>query len=167
VEIGTARGGTLFMLTRVAADDALLLGIDYAEPDANNFGGYADNRRRGHLYRGFPKGDRQRVEFLFANSHERATVDRLEAVLGGRPVDVLFIDGDHTYDGVRSDFEMYAPLVRSGGIIGFHDIVPGAAENVGGVPDFWREIKDASATEFVADWQQGGWGIGVLRRASQ
>jgi len=45
--------------------------------------------------------------------------------------DFLFIDGDHTYEGVEGDFEMYSPLVRRGGIIAFHDIVPGPPENVG------------------------------------
>lgn len=36
-------------------------------------------------------------------------------------IDFLFIDGDHSYDGVKKDFEMYSPLVRKGGIIAFHD----------------------------------------------
>jgi hypothetical protein len=30
-------------------------------------------------------------------------------------VDFLFIDGDHTYEGVKKDFEMYSPLVRREG----------------------------------------------------
>ena len=75
----------------------------------------------------------------------------------------MFIDGDHSYDGVRSDYEMYAPLVRNGGLVAFHDIVEGRPEWVGGVPQLWREIKNDSATEFVKDHGQGGYGIGVLR----
>jgi predicted O-methyltransferase YrrM len=39
-------------------------------------------------------------------------------------VDFLFIDADHSYEGVKKDFEMYSPLVRKGGIIAFHDIIP-------------------------------------------
>lgn|GEM_PF-2937274 len=35
--------------------------------------------------------------------------------------DVLLIDGDHSYEGVRKDYELYAPLVREGGIILFDD----------------------------------------------
>ncbi|CAN2046944.1 hypothetical protein GMMP1_370018 [Candidatus Magnetomoraceae bacterium gMMP-1] len=38
-------------------------------------------------------------------------------------VDFLFIDGDHTYWGVRSDYFTYAPLVRPGGIVALHDAV--------------------------------------------
>jgi len=55
-------------------------------------------------------------------------------------LDFLFIGGDHTYEGVRMDFEMYSPLVRSCGIVVFHDIVPGP-ENVGGAPRFWGYFK--------------------------
>jgi predicted O-methyltransferase YrrM len=39
-------------------------------------------------------------------------------------LDFLFIDGDHTYEGVKQDFEMYTPLVRKGGLVAMHDIVP-------------------------------------------
>jgi len=50
--------------------------------------------------------------------------------LNGEPLDFLFIDGDHTYEGVKRDFEMYSPLVRNGGIIAFHDIVKHPPETV-------------------------------------
>jgi hypothetical protein len=58
---------------------------------------------------------------------------------------------------------MYSPLVRSGGLVAFHDIVPGPAEAVGGVPSFWQTVRGAESIEFVEDWKQGGYGIGVLR----
>jgi len=61
---------------------------------------------------------------------------------------------------------MYSPLVRKGGIIAFHDIVPGPQENVGGVPKFWKELKKKLGTikvmEIVKDWNQGGYGIGLV-----
>jgi len=37
-------------------------------------------------------------------------------------VDVLFIDGDHSYAGIIADWLLYAPLVRPGGIVAFHDM---------------------------------------------
>ena len=37
--------------------------------------------------------------------------------------DFLFIDGDHTVEGVTKDFLLYRPLVRKGGVIAFHDIL--------------------------------------------
>ena len=65
--------------------------------------------------------------------------------------------------GVSADFRDYAPLVRPGGLIAFHDIVDGPEENVGGVPRFWREIKGRYRhEELVKSWKQGGYGIGVI-----
>ena len=87
----------------------------------------------------------------------------VKGILNGKELDFLFIDGDHTYEGVRKDFEMYGKLVVKGGVIAFHDIVPGPPESVGGVPKFWNEIKHSfNYVEFVKDWKQGGYGIGVI-----
>ncbi|MFI5208750.1 MAG: class I SAM-dependent methyltransferase, partial [Gemmatimonadales bacterium] len=89
-------------------------------------------------------------------------------------LDFLFVDGDHTWNAVSADFRDYAPLVHAGGIVAFHDIVadhrtrfgrdtPSAA---GDVWRFWAEIKrryGAAATDLIADPEQDGAGIGVLR----
>ena len=37
-------------------------------------------------------------------------------------IDTLFIDADHSYRGILSDWLIYAPLVKSGGIVAFHDL---------------------------------------------
>jgi predicted O-methyltransferase YrrM len=39
-------------------------------------------------------------------------------------IDLLFIDGDHSYKGVTNDFNLYFPLVNSGGYIIFDDYLP-------------------------------------------
>ena len=39
----------------------------------------------------------------------------------GRPIRFLLIDADHSYDGVRADFESWSPKVAPGGLIVFHD----------------------------------------------
>ena len=62
----------------------------------------------------------QRLDLIRDDSHDRRTFDQVKARLGGQMLDFVFIDGDHTYDGVRRDFELYEPLVRPGGIIAFH-----------------------------------------------
>jgi hypothetical protein len=38
-----------------------------------------------------------------------------------RPVALLWIDGDHTYEAVKRDFEMWEPFVVQDGLIGLHD----------------------------------------------
>lgn len=37
------------------------------------------------------------------------------------PFDFIFIDGDHTYEGVKADWENYHDMVKPGGAVGFHD----------------------------------------------
>lgn len=39
----------------------------------------------------------------------------------GGPVDLIFIDGDHSYEGCRGDIEVWAPHVRRGGLVVLHD----------------------------------------------
>jgi len=36
-------------------------------------------------------------------------------------IDILFVDGDHTYDGVKKDFELYSTILSKNGIIIIHD----------------------------------------------
>jgi predicted O-methyltransferase YrrM len=160
LEVGTAGGGTFFLFTRVATADARLISADL--PSGLFGGGYPLWRMR--LIQSFGRPG-QRVDLIRADSHAPETLDRIKKLLQGVPLDFLFIDGDHRYEGVKEDFETYSPLVRKGGWIGFHDIVPGPAHEVGGVPTFWQEIKKSYAVqEFVEDWKQNGYGIGLLRK---
>lgn len=53
------------------------------------------------------------------------------------PLDILYIDGDHSYEGVKADYELHAPKVRPGGLIFFHDPVSWWQ----GVGRFLRERK--------------------------
>ena len=159
LEIGTAHGGTLFCFTRAAAADALLVTVDL--PAGRFGGGY--HPARGALYRRFAH-ERQRVRPLLGDSHDPQTLERVRRELGARPVDFLFVDGDHEYEGVRADYELYAPLVRPGGLIALHDIVDGNPELVGGVPVFWRELASRhEVTELVESWDQEAYGIGLIR----
>jgi predicted O-methyltransferase YrrM len=160
LEIGTAGGGTFFLFARVAADNARLISADL--PGAMFGGGYP--RWRGKLIQSFARLG-QEVSLLRVDSHQPETLERIQGLLRGNPLDFLFIDGDHRYEGVKADFETYSPLVRKGGWIGFHDIVPGPAHEAGGVAVFWQELKKRHAVqEFVQDWKQSGYGIGLLRK---
>jgi predicted O-methyltransferase YrrM len=157
LEIGTARGGTLIFLCRLADPRATIISIDLPS------GGEAGYRRIQRSLCKFLVQRRQRVHLWVGDSHRSDTQEKIEAALGGQKLNCLFIDGDHTYDGAKRDFETYAGMVCKGGIVAFHDIVDGTPELVGGVPRLWRETKDRYRhAEFVADPRQGGFGIGVL-----
>ena len=120
LEIGTKFGGSLYLLARAAPADALLVSIDIPH-------GY--HVSLGLLYRSFAHGG-QRIRLVRADSHDPATLRRVERVLRGRRVDFLHVDGDHAPAGVRADYALYGPLVRRGGLIAFHDLVlPGVARS--------------------------------------
>ncbi|WP_286049656.1 class I SAM-dependent methyltransferase [Rheinheimera sp. KL1] len=57
-------------------------------------------------------------------SDSKRAASNFDSWLGHDEIDLLFIDGDHSIDGCRADFELYAPRVAVGGYIIFHDIFP-------------------------------------------
>lgn len=42
-----------------------------------------------------------------------------------RSIEFLWIDGDHSYQGAKADFDLYSPFMAEGGIIAFHDSTQG------------------------------------------
>ncbi|MCS6956178.1 MAG: class I SAM-dependent methyltransferase, partial [Candidatus Calescibacterium sp.] len=70
--------------------------------------------------------------------------------------------GDHSYEGIKQDFEWYAPLVRSGGIIAFHDIKPSLPDNWIQVGRFWEDIKGKYTYKEIISNEASWGGIGVL-----
>lgn len=170
LEIGTARGGTLYALSQVAAVNAHLISIDL--PGGENCGGQMIHERM--LFSHFTKRE-QKLDFIPANSQLPETVECLRSLLNGNSLDLLFIDGDHSLDGVTADFKNYLPFVRSGGLIAFHDIClfPEEWGPEAGTGPFWRAIKsDFASIEFVdlqgtsklskPDDINWAWGIGVI-----
>jgi len=158
LEIGTGRGGSFFLFTRVAASDATLITIDL--PFGALGGGCSELKMPYYESFALPG---QKIYLPRMDSHKETALHAINRILDGHELDFLFIDGDHTYQGVKKDFEMYGKLVRKGGIIAFHDIVPGPPENVGGVPRFWNEVKyNFNYAELIKDWKQSGCGIGVI-----
>ncbi|HRK62818.1 MAG TPA: class I SAM-dependent methyltransferase, partial [Terricaulis sp.] len=74
---------------------------------------------------GVPESEVQVVQHLSQSPEALAAVE-------GKRFDVLIIDGDHSYEGARRDYENYAPLLREGGFVIFDDY---------GV-DIWQGVTD-------------------------
>jgi predicted O-methyltransferase YrrM len=155
LEIGTARGGTLFTFSRLAETDATIISIDLPGGDFGD--GYPQWKES--IYKKFASRT-QNIHLLRADSHSDETVAALEKILMGREIDFLFIDGDHTYEGVAKDYANYAPLVRNGGVIGFHDIR--SPDPSYGVPRLWNELKQKIPHEEFLEPGGINMGIGVL-----
>src|SRR5439155_18420074 len=97
----------------------------------------------------------QEVTLVRRDSHDVGTFSLTRKVLNNRQIDFLFIDGDHSYQGVKSDFSTYSPLVAEGGMIALHDIVPCLHFHVDDVTRFWTELRDRyKSRAIVKDWNQ-------------
>lgn len=159
LEIGTASGGTLFLSALLADPHALIVSIDLQHGMYG--GGYPD--WKVPLYKSFGRHDQQ-IALIQGDSHSAGTSDRLKRILDGRTIDYLFIDGDHTYEGVKQDFEMYGQLLSDEALVVFHDIVSDKSE----APDhfvsaYWNDIKGGYPhREFIQDPGQSKLGLGVL-----
>ena len=162
-EIGLKHGGNSFMFLRKLTKARLYLGMDLVLQNVSKLRFY---HRQG-----------QEIHTLEGNSQLPAVVSKAERILAGRKFDFLFIDGDHEYPGVLEDLIQWYPLVRPGGLIAFHDIVPDEEAKTGvrpansliwggGVHLLWARLKPHFRhAEFVNDWNQGGFGIGVLHKS--
>ncbi len=72
--------------------------------------------------------------------------------------DFIFIDGDHSYEGVKKDFEMYKNLLSPRGVIGFHDIDPDhifADSYAGQVYKFWQDLEEGTKMNLVCKKSSG------------
>lgn len=97
---------------------------------------------------------------ILGNSHDRKLMEW--ALLRG-PYDAVFIDGDHSYSGVKSDWENYRGLAKK--VVVFHDIIATSPKNPErlAVHKLWREIKDEFRTlEIIEPDSSRKMGIGVV-----
>ncbi len=160
LEIGTARGGSLYLWTQAASQDATIVSIDLPEGE---FGG-AYRECRTPFYKSFA-GPGQNLHLIRADSHAPSTCEQLRDILAGERLDFAFIDGDHRYDGVRADFEQYGPLVRPGGVIAFHDVLPRSDLPEIEVHRLWDELQSRYDGQALIGPDGSGrkLGIGVIR----
>lgn len=160
LEVGTARGGTLYLWAQAATDDATLVSVDL--PGGDFGGAYADCR--SELYHAFAH-DNQSMHLLLADSHLHETQQRVADCFDGQGIDFAFIDGDHTYEGVKADFHDYGKMVRPGGIIAFHDILYRKDQPTIRVDKLWDELTRQYDCEALIGPEGSGKkiGIGVLR----
>jgi cephalosporin hydroxylase len=105
VEIGIKEGGNLKILSTLLDSTGIAIGID----------------KRREIPWGMDDTECE-IHHIIGYSETKEVRDSLISTLNGRKIDLLFIDGDHSYEGMLRDFYSYGPLVRTGGIIAVHDI---------------------------------------------
>jgi len=110
IEIGTYDKGNLAYTSTLLAPDAHIIDVDIvAYPEATQ-----------HLQQILQPS--QRLTTIVGNSISPETVAKVRAALGSELADAIFIDGDHRADALMADYSLYAPLVKPGGYVLFHDV---------------------------------------------
>jgi hypothetical protein len=112
-EIGTHFGGTYFLLSHIATGKKI--SIDYCSGTFGGIGWLNSKERNKDL-------DIKDSFFIEGSSQSYETIKSLKDILNGELLDLLFIDGDHTYKGVKNDYHFYKQFVKDDGYIVFHDI---------------------------------------------
>lgn len=128
VEIGSQFGGSLFLYAGACVPGATIISID-----AGQMLGILNNVVRILSSQGYD------MSTVIALSNQDKAIRGVDAILAGRKIDVLLIDGCHKDPVVTSDWDMYSPLVRPGGLVMFHDIL----EPCDAVKDVWGRIKES------------------------
>jgi predicted O-methyltransferase YrrM len=146
LEIGAASGGTCRFLSNMVGFGEVYL-IDDGQ----------------HAHAGYQAENLQHVPRLHrfvGNSHSAAAADFLRTHLNG-PLDVVFIDGDHSYRGAWQDAQLARRFSRPGTLWAFHDTVA-----CRGVEFTWlrcvREKLIRPLGEYVGTEAQCGIGLGEV-----
>lgn len=155
LEIGVRHGGTSALWHGLST--GVVVGVDWTGQDSL---GQETWKRAEELESIYP-----RFRSVIGDSHSIITKSNVQHELDGRLFDFIFLDGDHSYQGVSKDFDMYFDLLSSGGCIAFHDIVDTETTRgaVQGVSKFWSGLK----SQYLGKWKefstQSEWGgIGVI-----
>lgn len=151
VELGTYWGTSFFTVCQAVKDAQLMtrcVAVDCWEGDSQT-GPYG-----GNVYETVCKIRQD----LFASintelirSYFKDAVDKI----ADASIDLLHIDGLHTYEAVKEDYETWYPKLADNGIILFHDIADSCEY---GSVKFWHELAE-SLPSFSF---QHSWGLGVL-----
>ena len=128
VEIGSWKGKSTFCLA-AALKDGKIIAIDPFNADA----GHDEGSKEEYLQK---KGPEDLLLTFRKNMESRGVMDRIVIKQGFSSefqketgaIDFLFIDGDHSIEGCKEDFDMYAPKLKPGGYIAFHDYYPDRPE---------------------------------------
>lgn len=157
VEIGTCKGGNFVLCGNVlTVANKNVSGIAIDLPNQDKWGGYPVNPA-DEIKKFNPKF---KYEVIIGNSHHPGTVTQFKSLLKDKKLDLLFIDGDHSYVGCKKDFELYTPFVNKGGLIVLHDVKNYPHWKHVEVWKFWREMsKKYKFHEFSYNVN---YGIGVL-----
>jgi hypothetical protein len=151
VELGVHSGGSFLAFCDAAAALVLktkCIGVDTWESDPHSK--YFNTDIYGNLLAGINSKYAAYAELIKDN------FDNAVSRFSDHSIDLLHIDGYHSYDSVKNDFTAWLPKISERGVIIFHDIL--VKERGFGVYRFWDEVK-RDYPSFELDFSHG---LGVL-----
>jgi len=153
VELGTHSGNSYFTFCQSVKEFSLSTKC------------YAVDTWQGDLHAGIYDSTLYEKVHAHNNAHYqnfsrlmRMTFDTALEYFADSSIDLLHIDGLHTYDAVRHDFETWLPKLAPGAIVLFHDIT--VRERNFGVWKLWGELTEKYVNTFEFMHSNG---LGVLR----
>jgi predicted O-methyltransferase YrrM len=161
LEIGSLMGFSLKHFMKYSSENSTVISVDLPVRD---FCGPMDFRVKEQeenysiKWPLWAKEFKTKLYLIKGMSQWNETLEQVKKICENE-LDFLFIDGNHMYDYVKKDFEMYSPLVKKGGIVALHDI---AENEEGGVFNFWNEIKTKYNYKEILHSEKKEKGIGVL-----
>lgn len=144
LEIGFGGGGSAWAITKLQSVTRFI-SIDL--PKGPWGGTDAAEKVLPHI----AQGTDAQCYFIQGSSQNSDCVAEVERILEGSFLDVLFIDGDHSYAGVKTDFLTYSPFVKPGGHIVLHDICEHPPETKCEVRKFYLELKETWPKEKLVE----------------
>ena len=111
LEIGSYIGASSLMIAKGLNNSSRLFCVDTWQNDAMTEGNWDS-------YQVFQENTRSVSTKISA----LRMTSELAAEVCLNQLDFLFIDGDHSYEGVKMDFDIWFPKLKSGGVIAMHDI---------------------------------------------
>ena len=153
VEIGTFFGRSLSFVG-LSRPDMSLVAVDPWTNEWEDAGEHlpvGQYRELRDKYGGMFEAFRAMLEQHAPGVFERTLIIRAPSADGlkeidDETVDLCFIDGDHTKEGVESDIRQACRIVKTGGIIGLHDCG-------------WRGPPWQAATEMLPHGQLAPWPV--------
>jgi predicted O-methyltransferase YrrM len=110
--------------------------------------------------------DEPNLTLTLGDSHSESISKCIQLLTPDGKFDLVFIDGDHSYEGAKKDYQMYLPLAKKA--IAFHDIVNSEYHRSAGcfVSRLWEELKldwKTRALEFCDGDDWGGIGVVITQ----
>jgi predicted O-methyltransferase YrrM len=154
VELGSHYGCSLFCFAQVVKDKKLptkIYGIDTWQGDEQaGFYGEEIIRRVKNIQKQQFAGQKiTLIREFFRDALPRFT---------DKSIELIHIDGLHTYEAVKDDFETWLPKLGEEGVILFHDIAGEAKKKRYGSVRHWAELKK----QYPSLEMTHNWGLGIL-----